>query len=198
MSLRTVRSIAWLAVAVAAAAALTLVLLSSQNEESPVAAASIGGPFELQSATGETVTEKDLVGHPSLLFFGYTYCPDICPTTLFEATAWLERLGDDADKLKVYFVTVDPERDTRAVLSEYLQAFDPRITALTGSRAAVDRIIAGYRVFARKVPRDDGRYLMDHTATVHLLDRDAKLAGAISYGEDPDIAFAKIERLIGS
>ncbi len=196
MTLRTIRWIAWAAVAVVAAGALGVTLWSANREEPTVAMASIGGPFSLVDQNGATVTEADLDGHPSVLFFGYTHCPDVCPTTLFEATGWLEQLGDDADRLAVYFVTVDPERDTQAVLSEYLQAFDPRISALTGSRDAVDEILAGYRVFARKINPDEEFYTMDHTATVYLLDSGAQLVGTIDYQEDVDSAMSKLRRLI--
>ena len=197
MSLRAIRLAAWIAVAVAAAGALTMLLISPGGERPVVTAATIGGDFELIDQRGATVTEASLQGHPSALFFGYTHCPDVCPTTLFEATVWMERLGADAAKLHIFFVTIDPERDTPDMLAEYLQAFDPRITGLTGSREAVDEIIAGYRVFARKVPGDETAYTMDHTATVYLLDARAHLVGTIDYQEDPEIALAKLKRLVG-
>ena len=147
MSLRTIRLAAWIAVAVAAAGALTMLLVTPGGERRAETIATIGGAFELVDQRGATVTEADLQGHPSALFFGYTNCPDVCPTTLFEASVWMERLGADAAELEIFFVTVDPERDTPELLAEYLQAFDPRITGLTGSREAVDEIIEGYRVF---------------------------------------------------
>jgi protein SCO1/2 len=132
------------------------------------------------------------------MFFGYTFCPDVCPTTLFEMTGWLDKLGPDADKLGIYFVSVDPERDTEEMLAEYLSAFDPRITGLTGSTEAVAEIVKGYRVYARKVPLDSGGYVMDHTATIYLLDSNAVFTGTIDYQENPDTALKKLRRLVGT
>jgi protein SCO1/2 len=111
-------------------------------------------------------------------------------------TGWLDKLGPDAEKLGVYFVSVDPERDTRDTLAEYLTAFDPRITGLTGTPEAVAEIVKGYRVYARKVPLDSGGYVMDHTATIYLLDSDAEFTGTIDYREDPATALKKLRRLV--
>ena len=145
------------------------------------------------------MTEAALKGHPSAMFFGYTFCPDICPTTLYDMTTLMEALGPDADKLKVYFVTVDPERDTQEAMAEYLSAFDPRFTGLTGSREEIDRIIVGLSgLFARRCERDKGPYLMDHTASVYLLDGEGKLTGTLDYQEATETALAKLKRLIGT
>jgi protein SCO1/2 len=160
------------------------------------AAATIGGPFALTDQHGATVTEAALKGHPSAIFFGYTYCPDVCPTTLADMSDWLQKLGPDGDRLKVYFVTVDPERDTREQLAAYLQAFDARITGLTGSRPAVDQMLKGFRVYSRKVPGEGDSYSMDHTASVYLLDKDAAFAGTVDYKDDPDKALAKLKQLV--
>lgn len=198
-TLRLVRYAAWGAVAIVALAlGYTAWQWQQAGGVDRLAATSIGGPFTLTDQHGNTVTEAALKGHPSALFFGYTYCPDVCPTTLFEISAWLEKLGPDADDLGVYFVSVDPERDTRELLAEYLSAFDPRITGLTGTPEAVAEIVKGYRVFARKVPLDSGGYLMDHTAAIYLLDSDGTLTGTIDYQEDPDTALKKLRRLVDS
>jgi protein SCO1 len=197
-ALRVVRYAAWAVVAVVTIAAGVVAWQWQGGGVQRIAAASIGGPFSLTDQTGATVTEATLQGHPTAMFFGYTFCPDVCPTTLFEMTGWLEKLGPDADKLKVYFVTVDPERDTQEALSAYLSAFDPRITGLTGSRAAVDKMIKEYRIYARKVPLDSGGYVMDHTASIYLLNTEAVFTGTIDYQEDPDIALQKLRRLIGA
>lgn len=160
------------------------------------AGATIGGPFSLVDQTGASVTQASLKGHPSAVFFGYTFCPDVCPTTLYEASTWLKELGPEADKLKVYFVTVDPERDDQAQMAAYLQAFDPRIVGLTGTPADVETMLKAYRVFWRKVPRDGEDYLMDHTASIYLLDRNAAFTGVIEYQEAHDSVMAKLKRLI--
>jgi len=159
----------------------------------------IGGPFTLTDQHGATVTDADLKGHPSALFFGYTFCPDVCPTTLADITVWLQDLGPSADKLKVYFVTVDPERDSQQKMGEYLRAFDPRILGLTGPRPAIDQILKDYRVYSRKVDGVNGApYTMDHTAAVYLLDANAQFTGTIDYEENPDTALAKLKRLVGA
>jgi protein SCO1/2 len=196
-TLRTVRAVAWATALVLAAALVWLVVLNKPGEVGgDMLAARIGGPFALVDQTGATVTEAALKGHPSALFFGYTFCPDVCPMTLSDMTAWLMDLGAEGDKLKVYFITVDPERDTEQQMAEYLQAFDPRIIGLTGSRPAIDQIIKEYRVYARKVPGEEGAYSMDHTAAVYLLDSEANFVGTVDYQEDHDTALAKLKRLI--
>lgn len=195
--LRVTRYIAWAAVAIAAVALSALAWQWHQGDGvERLAASSIGGPFTLTDQHGEVVTEAALQGRPSALFFGYTFCPDVCPTTLFEMSAWLEKLGPRADELAVYFITVDPERDTQDVLAEYLSAFDPRIAGLTGSPEAVAEAVKGYRAYARKVPLEEGGYIMDHTASIYLLDSDAVFRGTVDYQEDPDIALKKLRRLI--
>jgi protein SCO1/2 len=196
-ALRVVRYVAWGAIAVfVIALGYSAWQWQQSGGVSRLAATTIGGPFTLTDQNGNTVTEAALKGHPSAIFFGYTFCPDVCPTTLFEMTGWLDKLGPDADKLGVYFVSVDPERDTQEMLSEYLTAFDPRITGLTGSPEAIAEIIKGYRVFARKVPLDSGGYLMDHTATIYLLDSNGTFTGTIDYQEDPETALKKLQRLV--
>jgi len=110
---------------------------------------SIGGPFQLTDQTGATVTEKSLKGKPTLMFFGYTHCPDVCPTSLFEISEVLRAMGPDADRVNAYFVTVDPERDTQSVMKDYLQSFDPHLKGLSGSPEAVAKMIKAYRVYAK-------------------------------------------------
>jgi protein SCO1 len=195
-SLKRLRILAWSASAVLVLAVALTVYWRDGGALPGMAAAGIGGPFTLVDQHGATVTEAALKGHPSAIFFGYTYCPDVCPTTLSDMSDWLQKLGADGDRLKVYFVTVDPERDTREQLAAYLQAFDARITGLTGPRAAVDQMLKEYRVYSRKVPIDGGGYSMDHTASVYLLDKDAGFAGTVDYKDDPDKALAKLKRLV--
>ena len=197
-ALRTIRLVVWVAVAILAGVAIWIVWLNQSGGVPGVTAAQIGGPFTLTDQNGETVTEAALQGHPSAIYFGYTYCPDVCPTTLADLTQWMSDLGASADRLKVYFVTVDPERDTREVMASYLQAFDPRFIGLTGTRPQIDQIIQAYRVYSRKVPGENGSYTMDHTATVLLLDGKAQLVSTIDYQEKPEQALAKLKRLIGT
>ena len=140
----------------------------------PQAAAAIGGPFELVDQDGRTITDRDMKGRPFLVFFGFTNCPDVCPTTLFEVSEVLRALGPDADKVNALFVTVDPERDTPAQLKDYISSFDPHLRALTGDPAVVAAMTRAYRVYAKKVPQENGEYTMDHTAIVYLMDKDGR------------------------
>src|SRR6202167_4786183 len=132
----------------------------------------IGGPFQLTDQAGQTVTEKNMQGHPTLVFFGFTHCPDVCPTTLFEMSELMRKLGPDADRTGALFITVDPERDTPAIVKDYLASFDPHLRGLTGDQAAIDQAIKDYRVYAKKVQLQGGDYTMDHTAIVYLMDKD--------------------------
>lgn len=197
--LKVIRIVAWAAVVVVAGALLWFTVINrNAGDGGGIVASSIGGPFALVDQNGNAVTEASLKGHPSAMFFGYTFCPDVCPTTLADMTLWLEDLGPAADRLKVYFVTVDPERDTQEAMAEYLQAFDPRIVGLTGDRAAVDQMLSAFRVYSRKTGDDPEFYLMDHTASVYLLDAEGRFVGTVDYEENPEMALAKLKRLVGA
>lgn len=200
--LKLFRYVAWAAVAVLACVSGYLVYQQTAGNQNSGALieplAAIGGPFELVSGSGETVSDKTLAGKPTVLFFGFTFCPDVCPTTLSELQGWMEALGPDADKLNYAFVTVDPERDTPDVMRDYVWAFDKRILPLTGSREQVDAMLKAYRVYAKKVPLDDGDYTMDHSAAVYLMNADNKFVGTIAYGEAEENAMKKLERLIAT
>ncbi len=155
----------------------------------------VGGAFELVNGAGETVTHEDFAGRPFVIFFGFTHCPDICPTSLFEMAQWIEELGPAAERLRFAFVTVDPERDTPAVMRDYVAAFSDRIVALTGTPAQVDRVLDAYRVYAAKVPLDGGGYTMDHSAFVYLMDEDGRYEAHITYGEESERALVKLRAL---
>jgi protein SCO1/2 len=193
-ALRLVRYGAWALVAVAAVAAAALFVAPSLWPRTD--AVTIGGPFTLIDQNGATVTEAALRGRPSLIYFGFTLCPDVCPTTLFDATNWLKQLGTDADRLRFYFVTVDPERDTREVIAEYLSAFDSRMIGLTGSRAAMDQALRSFRIYSRKVPDEKGGYTVDHSASVYMFDADGRFAGTIAYQEPEEEVLPKLRKLI--
>jgi protein SCO1/2 len=160
----------------------------------------IGGPFRLQTGGGksgpvETVTDADLRGAPFLVFFGYTHCPDVCPTTLFQLSEILRALGSEA-KIKALFVTVDPERDTPELMKDYAGSFDPRIIGLSGDRAAIDKVMAEYRVYARKAPGEGKEYTMDHSAVIYLMDRDGKFLRAFNLERKPEQAAAELKPLL--
>ena len=169
-----------------------LFLVGGFRNNAPVS--SIGGPFQLPDQTGATVTEKSLQGKPTLMFFGYTHCPDVCPTSLFEMSEVLRAMGSDADRVNAYFITVDPERDTQSVMKDYLQSFDPHLKGLSGSPDAVAKVIKEYRVYAKKIPSKDGDYTMDHTAAVYLLDREGRFVAPFNLKQTPQQAAADLKR----
>jgi protein SCO1/2 len=146
----------------------------------------IGGPFVLTAQDGRTVTEKDLRGSPSLVFFGFTHCPDVCPTALYEIGLIYKAMGKDGDRLKTFFVTVDPERDTPSVIKDYLSGFDPRITGLSGDVAAIVAMEKAYRAYAKKVPLETGGYTIDHTAIIYLMDGKGRFLSSLNIDRPPE------------
>jgi len=156
--------------------------------------ASVGGPFRLTDQAGQVVTEKNLQGRPTLVFFGFTHCPDVCPTSLFEMSEVLRAMGTDANRVNAYFISVDPERDTPEAMKNYLSSFDPHLKGLTGSADAVANVLAAYRVYAKKVPLKDGDYTMDHTALIYLMDRDGKFVGPFNLKQTPEQAAGDLKR----
>ena len=160
------------------------------------APAAIGGPFQLTDQAGQTVTEKNLQGKPTLIFFGFTHCPDVCPTSLFEISEVLRAMGGDADRVNAWFVSVDPERDTAVAMKDYLSSFDPHLKGLTGDPDAVAKVISGFRVYAKKVPLKDGDYTMDHTALIYLMGRDGKFVAPFNLKRTPEAAAADLKRYL--
>ena len=156
------------------------------------APAAIGGPFQLTDQTGQTVTDKSMQGRPSLIFFGFTHCPDVCPTTLFEMSEVLKAMGEDGDRVNAYYISVDPERDTQAAMKEYLSSFDPRLKGLTGNAEEIAKVLSEYRVYAKKVPLKDGDYTMDHTAAVYLIDKDGRFVSTFNLKQPPEAAAGQL------
>jgi protein SCO1/2 len=179
-------------------AMLGAVLLMTGGPDRPVVQASaIGGPFRLVDQDGKPFTEQDLKGRPTLIFFGFTHCPDVCPTTLFEVSEMLRALGADAEKAQALFVTVDPERDTPAALKDYLTSFDPHLRALTGDPDALAGMLKAYRVYAKKVPLEGGAYTMDHTAIVYLMDKEGRFVAPFRLGKrTPQEAAAELRKYL--
>ncbi|QFU14743.1 SCO family protein [Microvirga thermotolerans] len=156
----------------------------------------VGGPFSLVNHRGERVTQDTFKGKPTAYFFGFTHCPEVCPTTLFEMSQHLKDLGPDADRLNVVFVTVDPERDTPELLKTYMESFDPRIVALTGTPEEIASAAKSFRIAYRKVPTEGGNYTMEHTASVIVTDAKGELVTLIDYHEEAPSALAKFRRAI--
>jgi protein SCO1 len=196
MTLRTAR------ILVAAAAFVTVLILSASiallvmgrgGAPSLSQVAAIGGPFSLTDQNGRTVTDEILKGRPFLVFFGFTHCPDICPTTMFEISQIMERLGD---RLQAVFITVDPERDTPQALKDYVSSFDSRIVALTGTPEAIAAVAKAYRAIHRRVPLKDGGYTMDHTAIVYLMDRNGHFVRPFPLKRTTDAAVAELNKYL--
>lgn len=153
----------------------------------------VGGPFALTDQNGKTVTDASLRGQPYLLFFGFTHCPDICPSTLYEVSQMFEALGKDT-KARAVFISVDPERDTQSVMKDYLGSFDPRILGLTGTPEQIAAVAKAFRVYAKKVAQKDGEYTMDHTAMVYLMDSKGRFVGGFNLKRPPAEAAAEFRK----
>jgi protein SCO1 len=175
---------------------LGVILIAREHMTAPGApqAAAIGGPFRLTDQDGRVVTQEDLKGRPSLVFFGFTHCPDVCPTTLFDISQIMAVLGPDADRIRAVFITVDPERDTQSVLKDYLSSFDPHLTGLTGDLPAITTVAKEYRVYFKKVPLDGGGYTMDHTAITYLMDKEGRFVSPFNLKRTPEAAAADLRR----
>jgi protein SCO1/2 len=164
----------------------------------PVRSSQIGGPFALIDQDGRPVTDRTFLGKPTVFYFGFTYCPEVCPTTLGHLAAWMRALGPEADKLNVVFVSIDPERDTPAKLKAYLSAYDPRFRGLTGSPEAVAAAAHQFNVYYNKVPLQDGGYTVDHSTTLYLMDAQGRFVEPIGYDEDSGMALASLKALVGA
>lgn len=154
----------------------------------------IGGPFTLVDQDGKPITDQDIKGGPSLVFFGYTHCPDICPTTLFEISEVLHALGKEADQVHALYITVDPERDNPAVMKDYLSSFDPHLRGATGDAKSIEAVEKAYRVYAKKVPTGNGDYSMDHTALVYLMDKQGRFVTPFNLKRQPAEAAADLRK----
>jgi protein SCO1/2 len=175
----------------------TVVFIVTGRSPAPIAMPSaVGGPFNLVDQNAKPITDQDLKGHPFLVFFGFTHCPDVCPTTLFEVSEILRAAGPGAKDARALFITVDPERDTPQVLKDYLGSFDPRVIGVTGDSEAVAAVIKSYRVYAKKVPTDGGGYTMDHTAIVYLMGKDGRFVAPFNMKRRPEEAAADLKRYL--
>ena len=185
--------------AVIAAAGIGVAVVTSSGRPVPRAEApAIGGPFNLVDDTGASVTETTLAGKPSVMYFGYTFCPEVCPTTLTDLSHWIKELGPNADKLNYVFVTVDPQRDTPKVMHAYVSSFDKHIRGFTGTPEQIAKIANEYRVYYKRIPTKDGDYVMDHSAMIYLMDVKGNFVGTIAYQESDASALAKLKHLVGT
>ncbi|MDO1582574.1 SCO family protein [Rhizobium oryzicola] len=158
------------------------------------------GPFRAQFALsddrGNPVGPSIFQGSPALVYFGYTHCPEVCPTTLFEVADWLKTLGPEGERLKAYFFSIDPERDTPDVMHGYVTAFTDRITGITGKPEEMKKVVDGWMIHAAKLPSEDGDYHMSHTVSLLLVGPDGRLKGMLPYGVDKQEALTRIRGLL--
>lgn len=197
--MKIIRIILWVGVAVVAAlGSYSFFVKNSNPEQTQQAVTPLGAPFNLIDDKGNEITRDDLLGRNHAIFFGFTNCPDVCPTTLLEVASWMKDLGSEADKLDFYFFSVDPERDSPQIMNNYVTAFDPRITGVTGDPAEMKKTLSAYKIYAKKVDLGDGDgdYTMDHSAFVMMFRADGSFQGTISFGENDDVALEKLRRLV--
>ena len=158
--------------------------------------ADVGGPFSLTTAGGQAVTDQTYRGKWMAVYFGYTMCPDACPTALGNMSVALEKLGNDAEKIQPLFITVDPERDTRQVMAAYLQSFDRRIVGLVGTPAQTSAVAKAYRVYFERPKEHGDKYLVDHSAYFYLMGPDGKFVDVVEGTTSGDQIADKLRRLI--
>jgi len=157
--------------------------------------AEIGGPFTLTGSDGNAFASSRLAGKPAAIFFGFTHCPDVCPTTLARLARLRRQLGQGDDGFAIVFITVDPERDGPAEVGQYAALFDTPVTSLTGTRAGIERVKKLYGVYSERAPQAGGDYSINHTAAVFLLGRDGKFVATIAPEEADAVALDKIRRV---
>lgn len=196
MNRRTLTILGGLAVAATALGAGIAVRALVDQRTPAVVGTALGAPFELVTHTGDTITEAAFEGRPSLLFFGFTHCPEICPTTVYDMETWLTEMDVAPDAIGTYFVTVDPERDTPEFLSDYLTPQSDRIVGITGEPEKVWDMAKSWRVYWQKRPLGEGDYTVDHYASVFVLNEDGHVVDLIPFGTAADEAKAKIQNVL--
>lgn len=197
--LHRIRLLLWGIVAIAAV--ITAALWLQQRSPKPTAAeksyaSAFGGMFDMIDQNGKTVTDQTLRGKPYAIFFGFTRCPDVCPTTLSRMAALRKQLGADGDKFNIVFVSVDPQYDKPKDIGSYVTLFNTPIIGLTGTDAQIARIVRAFKVYYAKVPVEGGDYTVDHTASVFLMDRNGEFVATIDHKESQKVALEKLKRLI--
>ena len=196
--MRKLRATLWVAVAVAVIG-FAMLLLNQRRAEAPqgqqITLTSFGGPFTLTGADGKPFSSASLKGKPYAIFFGFTHCPDVCPTTLARLAKLRAQLNAGERPFEILFVTVDPERDTPDEVGKYAALFNTSITGLTGSPAVIEQVKKQFGIYSKKVPDGQGGYSVDHTSTVLLFDKNGGFSGTISPEEADSMALAKLKRI---
>ena len=156
----------------------------------------LGTSFELIDSNGNKITEAAFVGSPTVLFFGFTHCPTVCPLALHRLSLLIEKLGKDQNKLKAYFITLDPERDTWKVLNKYLTGFNNRIIGITGESEKIKILAKSWGIYSKKVPLDGDNYSIDHTALIFLLKSNGNFLKTIDFEDDFELSLKEIKKLL--
>lgn len=196
MEMRSLRIFLWALAALALVAGTYIYYVNLKSADKQLAGiVDIGGPFSMTNQNGQAVSEKTYAGKAMAIFFGFTYCPDICTTTLARLSSLIEKLGPVAENIQVILVSVDPERDTPAVLKSYLEAFDSRFVGLTGTPEQLASFAKTYRAFYEKVPAANGDYTMNHSAGVFLYNENGHFVGTFDPHEDDPVALQKLRNL---
>lgn len=190
--------------AVGAVAAIAVVPGGARERLLPTAGmrsvgqALVGGPFTLTDQNGKRVTEQDFRGKLMLIYFGFTYCPDVCPTALQVMAAALDKLGPKGERITPVLISVDPERDTPAQLAQYVKSFHPRLVGLTGSPQEVEAVAKAYRVYFKKVadPKSTAGYTMDHSSIVYVMGPDGQYRAHFTHATSPDVMAERLARLL--
>jgi len=197
----TLRAFLWIAVALVTIMGLIAWLGDSRHAPPASVASRFGGPFALTAPDGTTISDKTLAGKPYAIFFGFTRCPDVCPTNLARMARLRQKLGADGMKFAIVFVSVDPGHDSRDGIGKYVALFNTPIIGLTGTPAQLAGIQKGFGVYVKRVPLDaakpDGDYTIDHTAATYLMTADGTLQSIIAHEEADEMALAKLKRLVG-
>jgi protein SCO1/2 len=195
MTVTRLRFVLWVLVGLAAVGALSLMLQTRSPTVRETSLGTIGGPFTLTGSDGKPFSSAKLNGRPAAIFFGFTHCPDVCPTTLARLVKLRRQLGKGDDGLSIVFISVDPERDGPAEVGSYAELFNSPVVGLTGSPADIERVKKQFGVFSAKAPLPGGGYSVDHTATVFLLDRNGKFVATLSPQESDSVALDKLRRI---
>ena len=199
IEMKSVRIVLWVLVA-CAAIAFAFLLFARRDDPRPTASAAtkltLGGPFTLTDARGQRYGSAQLAGTPYVIFFGFTHCPDVCPTTLARLARLRSQAGGGETTPQILFVTVDPERDGPAEVGKYGQLFGSPVVGLTGSPAEIEQVKKQFGIFSRKVPDDSGGYTVDHSAAALLFDRQGKFVATIVPEEPDSAALDKIKRVV--
>lgn len=186
--------LALFALGLAAIVGTTVVFLPWGPKPPPISV--VGGAFQLESSKGGVLDSRDLKGQPYLVFFGFTQCPNVCPTTLADLGNLLDRFAREGGDISAYYITVDPERDTPEIMRDYMASFSERITGLTGSPQAIAQVTQAYRAEVKRVPLPDGGFTLEHALMVYMMDRDGGFVGPLSLDAGHDLALKQLHRLV--